>query len=156
VLAVIRGTDLRRSMSAYLVRRIEKTPNVELVTRTRVARCEGGAALAAVELEDLETHALRRIETPALFSFIGAAPRTRWLPPAIERDEKGFIKTGGSVLPSSYWPLRDREPLAMETNRPGVFAAGDVRSGSTKRCATAVGEGGQAIECIHAFLGTYV
>jgi thioredoxin reductase (NADPH) len=155
VLAIVRGTDLRKSMSAYLVRRIEKTPNVELLTRTRVARCEGGIALVAVELEDLESHARHRVETPALFSFIGAAPRTRWLPPAIDRDEKGFIKTGRAVVSSESWSLRDREPLAMETSRPGVFAAGDVRAGSTKRCAAAVGEGGQAIECIHAFLGTY-
>jgi thioredoxin reductase (NADPH) len=155
VLVVIRGEDLYKSMSSYLVRRIEQTSNVEVLRHTRVRRCDGVTSLAAVELEDLAANSRRVIETPALFSFIGALPRTRWLPATLERDEKGFIKTGSMAADSPHWPLRDRKPLLMETSLPGVFAAGDVRAGSTKRCSAAVGEGGQAIECIHDFLGTY-
>ena len=108
-----------------------------------------------MELEDLQANSRRLVETPALFSFIGAVPRTRWLPAELDRDEKGFIKTGPMVSQSPHWPLPDRKPFLMETSLPGIFAAGDVRAGSTKRCSTAVGEGGQAIECIHDFLGTY-
>ena len=155
VFVVIRGENLYKSMSSYLVHRIEQTPNVEVLRHTRVRRCEGATCLTAVELEDTETKSTRLIETPALFSFIGALPHTRWLPAGLERDEKGFIKTGRMVSESPQWPLRDRKPLLMETSLPGVFAAGDVRAGSTKRCVAAVGEGGQAIECVHDFLGTY-
>jgi thioredoxin reductase (NADPH) len=155
VFVVIRGENLYKSMSSYLVHRIEQTPNVEVLRHTRVRRCEGATCLTAVELEDTETKSTRLIETPALFSFIGALPHTRWLPAGLERDEKGFIKTGRMVSDSPQWPLRDRKPLLMETSLPGVFAAGDVRAGSTKRCVAAVGEGGQAIECVHDFLGTY-
>jgi len=155
VFVVIRGENLYKSMSSYLVHRIEQMPNVEVLRHTRVRRCEGATCLTAVELEDTETKSTRLIETPALFSFIGALPHTRWLPAGLERDEKGFIKTGHMVSESPQWPLRDRKPLLMETSLPGVFAAGDVRAGSTKRCVAAVGEGGQAIECVHDFLGTY-
>jgi thioredoxin reductase (NADPH) len=155
VFVVIRGENLYKSMSSYLVHRIEQMPNVEVLRHTRVRRCEGATCLTAVELEDTETKSTRLIETPALFSFIGALPHTRWLPAGLERDEKGFIKTGRMVSDSPQWPLRDRKPLLMETSLPGVFAAGDVRAGSTKRCVAAVGEGGQAIECVHDFLGTY-
>src|ERR1700693_1053881 len=155
VLVVIRGEDLYKSMSSYLVRRIEQIPNVDVLKHTRVRRCEGVSCLAAVELEDLQAKSTSLIKTPALFSFLGALPRTRWLPVGLDRDEKGFIKTGPMVAGSPNWPLPDRVPLAMETSLPGVFAAGDVRSGSTKRCSAAVGEGGQAIECVHHLLGTY-
>ena len=155
VLVVIRGEDLNKSMSTYLVRRIEQTANVEVLRHTRVRRCEGVSSLAAVELEDIMANSTRLIETPALFSFIGAFPRTRWLPIGLDRDEKGFIKTGRMAAESPNWPLRDRKPLQMETSLPGVFAAGDVRAGSTKRCSAGVGEGGQAIECVHDLLGTY-
>jgi thioredoxin reductase (NADPH) len=155
VLVVIRGEDLNKSMSTYLVRRIEQASNVEVLRHTRVSRCEGVSSLAAVELEDMNANSRWMIETPALFSFLGALPRTRWLPTELDRDEKGFIKTGLVASESPHWPLRDRQPFLMETSLPGVFAAGDVRAGSTKRCAAAVGEGGQAIECIHEFLGTY-
>ena len=89
--------------------------------------------------------------TPAVFSLTGAVPRTNWLPAEIETDEKGFIRTGRSVAGSPLWKL-DREPFLLETSHPGVFAAGDVRSGSIKRCATSVGEGGMAIALIHLYL----
>jgi thioredoxin reductase (NADPH) len=87
--------------------------------------------------------------------MIGAKPCTDWLPPEIERDERGFIKTGASVATAPAWKDAGRPPGALETSRPGIFAAGDVRSGSVKRCAAAVGEGGMAVEGVHDALGTY-
>jgi thioredoxin reductase (NADPH) len=94
---------------------------------------------------------VRVIKTQALFSFIGAVPRTDWLPPEIEKDAKEFIRTGPSLSQSSHWKLR-RQPFLLETSHPGVFAAGDVRSGSVKRVASAVGEGAMAVMFVHEYL----
>jgi thioredoxin reductase (NADPH) len=88
--------------------------------------------------------------------MIGAKPCTSWLPPEIEVDAKGFIKTGSSVSNSSIWQAAGRSPGTLETSWPGIFAAGDVRSGSVKRCAAAVGEGGMAVEGVHEVLKTYL
>ncbi len=155
VLLVIRSADLRHSMSSYLSRRVEAKENIEILPHTEVRRMTGGTHLECVELENTETHERRMVETPAVYCLIGAVPRTDWLPPEIERDEQGFVKTGRDVADSPHWNLPDRQPRAQETSRPGVFAAGDVRSGSVKRVAAAVGEGGMAVECIHDVLGTY-
>jgi thioredoxin reductase (NADPH) len=97
----------------------------------------------------------RVVQASAVFSMIGAKPCTSWLPPEIELDEKNFIKTGRAIADSPAWQALGRTPGTMETSRPGNFAAGDVRSGSVKRCAAAVGEGGMAVEGIHQALGTY-
>ena len=97
------------------------------------------------ELENTKTGERRVVRTPAIFSMIGANPCTEWLPGEIERDEKGFIKTGFDVTNSPAWKENKRQPTPLETSLPNVFAAGDVRSGSVKRCAAAVGEGGMAI-----------
>jgi thioredoxin reductase (NADPH) len=86
-----------------------------------------------------------------VFSFIGAIPRTDWLPPEIERDEKQFVMTGPGLRSSPHWTAK-RPPFFLETTRPGVFAAGDVRSGSVKRCASAVGEGSMAVQFVHEHL----
>jgi len=94
------------------------------------------------------------IKTPAVFSMIGARPCTEWLPSEIERDEKGFIKTGADVAESPAWRANKRRPAPLETSLPGIFAAGDVRSGSVKRCAAAVGEGGMAVAGIHTSLAS--
>jgi len=115
----------------------------------------GGEVLEAAELEDTRTHERRTVQTPAIFSMIGALPCTNWLPPDIERDEKGFIKTGQAVAGAPAWKGMNRAPTPLETSRPGIFAAGDVRSGSVKRCAAAVGEGGMAVAGVHEMLGTY-
>jgi thioredoxin reductase (NADPH) len=115
----------------------------------------GNKALEAAELEDARTHQRRTIQTPAIFSMIGALPCTTWLPPEIECDEKGFIKTGHAVANSLAWKGEKRSPGPLETSRPGIFAAGDVRSGSVKRCAAAVGEGGMAVAEVHMVLATY-
>ena len=93
---------------------------------------------------------MRTLETPVLFSFIGAVPRTDWLPPEIERDDKEFIRTGAALALSPHWTAR-RQPFLLETSRPGVFAAGDVRSGSVKRFASAVGEGAMAVQFVHEY-----
>ncbi len=152
VLLVVRGDDLRKSMSDYLSRRVEACQNIEILHRTEIRKMTGGKMLEKVELEQLETGERRTVETPAVFSMIGAKPCTNWLPPEIERDEKGFIKTGTAVAAHPAWQKSKRPPGPLETSMPGIFAAGDVRSGSVKRCATAVGEGGMAIAGVQAAL----
>lgn len=105
----------------------------------------GGKKLEEIELENTQTGERRTVRTPAVFSMIGAKPCTEWLPPEIERDDKGFIKTGTSVAGAPAWKENKHQPGPLETSLPGIFAAGDVRSGSVKRCAAAVGEGGMAV-----------
>lgn len=151
VYLVIRGNDLYKDMSSYLARRIEQTANIELLLNTTVRRMIGDKHLNAVELVNSKTGAVRILNTPALFSFIGASPHSEWLPKEIERDAKGFIKTGTSLAQSPDWPLK-RQPFLLETLRPGVFAAGDVRAGSVKRVASAVGEGAMAVQFVHEYL----
>lgn len=151
VLLLIRGDDLNRNMSSYLVRRIEQTPNIELLPNTTIRRMKGNSHLEAIEVVDSANGQERTIETPAVFSFIGAMPRTDWLPPDIERDAKGFVKTGSTVAQSKHWAVA-RPPFLLETSHPGVFAAGDVRSGSVKRVASAVGEGAMSVQFVHEYL----
>ncbi len=151
VLIVIRGDDLHKSMSSYLVQRIEQTPNIELLCNSTIRQMNGNGHLASVDIVHSKTGEARTVETPGVFSFIGADPRTSWLPQEIERDEKGFVRTGADLAHSPYW-TSGRQPLLLETSRPGVFAAGDVRSGSVKRVASAVGEGAMAVQFVHEHL----
>jgi thioredoxin reductase (NADPH) len=132
-------------MSTYLSRRVETKENIEILFQTQVRKMSGGKVLEEAELENTTTGERRVVRTPAIFSMIGANPCTEWLPGEIARDEKGFIKTGSDVADSPAWKTNARRPGPLETSLPGVFAAGDVRSGSVKRCAAAVGEGGMAI-----------
>jgi thioredoxin reductase (NADPH) len=155
VILVIRGDTLAKSMSSYLSRRVETKQNIEILYRTEIRRMSGDTRLQSVELEDTASGTRRVVETPAVFSMIGAKPCANWLPPEILRDARGFILTGPSVAKTPAWMGADRPPGAMETSCPGIFAAGDVRSGSVKRCTAAVGEGGMAIEGVHQVLGTY-
>lgn len=150
VYLLLRGDDLYKSMSSYLARRIEQTPNIEVLRHTTVRRMSGDGRLKEVEIADDRTGELRTLQIPALFSFIGAVPRTEWLPSRIERDAKGFIRTGAALAQSPLWTAR-RAPFLLETSRPGVFAAGDVRSGSVKRVASAVGEGAMAVQFVHEY-----
>ncbi|MEP6808821.1 MAG: FAD-dependent oxidoreductase [Chthoniobacterales bacterium] len=152
VLLVIRGNDLSQSMSDYLSRRIMVRENIELLRCTTIRKMSGNGVLQAVELENTETGERRMVETPAVFSMIGAAPCTEWLPPEILRDEKGFVKAGTLVAAAPAWAKAGRAPSPLETSLPGIFAAGDVRSGSVKRCATAVGEGSMVIAGVHESL----
>ncbi|HEY7312876.1 MAG TPA: FAD-dependent oxidoreductase [Gemmataceae bacterium] len=148
---LIRGDDLYKSMSSYLARRIQQTANIELLRGARIRRMRGDGRLSAVEIVNNKTGEERIIETPAVFSFIGAVPRTDWLPPEIERDAKGFVQTGPALGKSPHWTA-SRQPFLLETSRAGVFAAGDVRSGSVKRVASAVGEGAMAVQFVHEYL----
>src|SRR5437867_337857 len=154
VLLIIRGDDLSKSMSTYLARRVQACENIELLSHTEIRKMSGNKMLEAVELENTRTRERRVVETPAVFSMIGAKPCTDWLPPEIERDEKGFIKTGHAVAQAPAWKQSKRPPGPLETSCPGIFAAGDVRSGSVKRCAAAVGEGGMAVAGIHMSLAS--
>src|SRR5438552_1263856 len=139
VLLIVRGDSLTKNMSSYLSRRVEAKENIEILYQTEIRRMIGHRKLESVELENTGTGARRTVETPAVFSMIGALPCTDWLPAEIERDDKGFILTGAKVAQSSAWQRMNRAPGPMETSRPGVFAAGDVRSDSVKRCAAAAG-----------------
>jgi thioredoxin reductase (NADPH) len=151
VLLVVRGHDLSR-MSTYLSRRVEKQKNIEILFQTEVRKMSGGKILEEAELENTKTGERRVVQTPAIFSMIGANPCTGWLPGEIECDEKGFIKTGTAVENASAWKENERQPGPLETSVPNIFAAGDVRSGSVKRCAAAVGEGGMAIAGVQVAL----
>lgn len=151
VLLLIRGDDLNKNMSSYLVQRIEQTANIELLCNTTIQQMVGADHLKAVEIVTGASETRRTVDTPAVFSFIGATPLTDWLPPEVERDSKGFVRTGSSVAQSPHWAAA-RAPFLLETSRRGVFAAGDVRSGSVKRVASAVGEGAMAVQFVHEFL----
>jgi thioredoxin reductase (NADPH) len=154
VLLVIRGDDITKKMSDYLSRRVQAQPNIEIVYRTEIRKMFGDQRLEQVELENTRTGERGTVKTPAVFSMIGARPCTEWLPPEIERDEKGFIKTGADVAEAPEWRESKRRPAPLETSLPGIFAAGDVRSGSVKRCSAAVGEGGMAVAGIHMSLAS--
>ncbi|WP_230487004.1 NAD(P)/FAD-dependent oxidoreductase [Nocardioides anomalus] len=140
---VIRHDDLGRDMSRYLADRVEQSPRVRIWRHSEVGQLLGDAALEEVVLHDLHTGATQRVATTALFVLIGAAPRTRWLEQEVSLDEKGFVLTG---------PGAGGRGSTFETRRRGVFAVGDVRSGSVKRVASAVGEGSVAIRQVHEFL----
>lgn len=151
VLLLLRGGDLRKSMSSYLADRIEGAGNIEVLPDAEICRMLGDQRLEAVEIKHGRTGEARTVRTPAVFTFIGAIPCTDWLPLEIETDSKGFVKTGRLVAASPHWTAR-REPFLLETSRPGVFAAGDVRLGSIKRVASAVGEGSMAVQFVHEYL----
>src|SRR2546421_5137340 len=143
VLLLVRGNSMK--MSDYLSRRVEAHGNIEILYQTEIRKMSGTKKLEQIELENTKTGERRVVHTPAVFSMIGAKPCTEWLPPEIERDAKGFIKTGMNVAGAPAWQANKHQPTPLETSLPGIFAAGDVRSGSVKRCAAAVGEGGMAI-----------
>jgi thioredoxin reductase len=122
-------------------------PNIDVLTNTVVTRMRGDTELRAVDVENTRTGAQRSLDVAALFCFIGAVPHTGWLNGAVETDSHGFVRTGASDPPEAG-EVR-REPFLLETNHRGVFAAGDVRSGSIKRVASAVGEGAMAVQFVH-------
>ena len=155
VTMIVRGDSLRRSMSDYLVKAIEAKDNIDVLLQTTVSDGHGNGRLEEIVLRDNATGETRTVRTAALFILIGAQPHTEWLPPSIQRDNRGFILTDEDLPPAS--PVapetsRSRPPLLLETSMPGVFAAGDVRHGSVKRVASAVGEGGISIRSVHQYL----
>ncbi|HEX9467847.1 MAG TPA: FAD-dependent oxidoreductase [Acidimicrobiia bacterium] len=155
---VIRSDDLTHSMSQYLVERIDAEPRIEVFTETQVRALAGGAHLDHVVLEYTPTGERRTVDCAGLFCFIGADPATAWLGDTLELDPKGFILTDRSLPdPITSGPrFATRNPLPFETSVPGVFAAGDTRSGSLKRVAAAVGEGSSAVRSVHEHLAAII
>jgi thioredoxin reductase (NADPH) len=155
VTILVRGRSLSSSMSDYLVKEIEAAQNIDVRFNIRVADGGGEGRLERLVLKDSASDLTETVPANALFVLIGAEPHTEWLPEEILRDERGFVVTGHDLLrnggPPQGWPL-GRLPLHMETSMPGVFAAGDVRYGSVKRVASAVGAGAIAIQSVHEHL----
>jgi thioredoxin reductase (NADPH) len=157
VTIILRASSLNKGMSSYLVERINSAPNIKVLTETEICSVSGNGRLEKITLRHNPDEKIFELDTSAVFIFIGAAPRTELLNGIIETDDKGYILTGPD-LPRrnnkvSGWEL-ERDPFILETNIPGVFAAGDVRSGSGKRVAAAVGEGSAAISMVHKYLET--
>ncbi|PYO17022.1 MAG: pyridine nucleotide-disulfide oxidoreductase [Gemmatimonadetes bacterium] len=152
---VIRSSGLADTMSRYLIRRIEDHPAIVRHVHTEIVSLEGNGHLERVGWRDNQTGSLKTHGIRHVFTMTGAVPSTHWLEGCVALDDKGFIKTGPDLLPedlaAARWPLA-RAPHLLETSRPGVFAIGDVRSGSLKRVASAVGEGSVAIAAVHQVL----
>jgi thioredoxin reductase (NADPH) len=138
-------------MSRYLIDQLAATEGIRIETRCEVVGVHGGESVEAVDLVDRRTGAISRRDTGVLFVMIGANAVTEWLPAAVARDSHGFVLTGSDAAGSGGWRAA-RRPFALETTAPGIFAIGDVRSGSVKRVAAGVGEGGMAIAFAHQYL----
>jgi thioredoxin reductase (NADPH) len=155
VVVVYRGDSLRKSMSEYLVKQVEGRENIEMRLNSSVVEAEGEDHLERIVIKNSASGETESVPTQALFILIGAAPHTDWLEGVVERDERGFILAGPDLSKHGErpkgWKL-DRDPYLLETSVPGVFVAGDVRHGSIKRCASAVGEGSIAVQFVHQYL----
>ena len=149
VTLLVRGPDLESKMSMYLVERIHEAETIHVALNSEITEVHGKHHLEAITL-DCDGDTVQK-PTSALFIFIGASPSTDWLGSAVARDDKGFIYTGTDIPEDCNWSL-ERDPFLLETSIPGVFAAGDVRSKSVKRVASAVGEGSIAVQFIHQYL----
>jgi thioredoxin reductase (NADPH) len=154
VYLVVRGGDLNENMSRYLVDRVESHPHVEVLLHTEVRELMGGDALESIVVENNRTHERSVLDALSLFVFIGATPCTPWLSGMVALDEDGFVLTGtdaAAASPPDVWRRLERAPFVLETSSPGLFVAGDVRSGSIKRVASAVGEGAMAVRFVHEY-----
>ena len=155
VTMLARSQSLAETMSEYLIKEITSTPNIAVRHNAVVTGGTGTCSLESLTIQDRVSGVTETVPAEALFVLIGAEPRTQWLPDDIKRDRWGFVVTGTCLLegghPPESWPLQ-RPPMFLESSLPGVFAAGDVRSGSVKRVASAVGEGSVAIRLIHDYL----
>jgi thioredoxin reductase (NADPH) len=156
VFLLIRGNNLGKTMSSYLAQRVLDAENVELLANTEVRTLMGEDRLEGIVVQHDRSGVRRTLKARALFVFIGAQANTGWLQGAVELDQRGFVLTGRDLDPSArngdLWRRCSREPYLLETSLPGVFAAGDVRSGSIKRVASAVGEGAMAVRLAHQYL----
>jgi thioredoxin reductase (NADPH) len=155
VTVLVRGDALGATMSDYLVKKLQATPNISIRLRTQVVGGQGSGRLERLTLRDGGNDVTQTVAAAGLFVLIGAEPRTQWLRDTVACDQRGYLLTGRDLLggggPSTGWPLA-RPPLFLETSLPGVFAAGDVRHRSTKRVASAVGEGAIAVQLVHEYL----
>jgi thioredoxin reductase (NADPH) len=148
VTLLARGPSLEKSMSYYLIAQLATKHNISVETETTVVGVTGSGHIEAITTRDERTGATQERSADGLFVFIGADAETAWMPAQIERDARGYLRTGRDI---ERWPL-DRAPFLLETSVPGIFAAGDVRSGSVKRVASSVGEGSMVIAFIHEYL----
>jgi thioredoxin reductase (NADPH) len=151
VTLLVRGGSLGAGMSHYLVRQVEASQNISVRLETEIVGGGGDGWLDHLVLRDRGAGGDETVEAQGLFVLIGARPRTEWLPPEVARDASGFVLTGTDLDDGHGWPLQ-RSPSLLETSVPGVLAAGDVRHGSARRVASAVGEGSVAIQTLHALL----
>ncbi|QDT06874.1 Thioredoxin reductase [Rubripirellula lacrimiformis] len=151
VRVLLRGDDLRKSMSSYLATRIENTANIEVQYHSEVCGMSGDGSLNQVHIDNRQTGHQEWVPCSAAFIFVGAKPHTEWLPESVALDQRGFVLTGPAIGDHERW-VSAKPPCELETTLPGVFASGDVRSGTTKRCAFAVGDGALAITCVHQYL----
>jgi thioredoxin reductase (NADPH) len=150
VTLVVRATSLDKGMSDYLVQQIHSTPNIDVRVDSEIINGDGRDRLETLLIENKKRNVVKTIPATLLFVLIGATPHTDWLAGVVQRDAKGFILTGHDVDLGS-WPMQ-RKPMTFETSVPGLFAIGDVRLGSTKRVASAVGEGAGAVADIHRYM----
>jgi len=150
VTLIVRASSLEKGMSDYLVQQIRSTPKIEVRLETEIVGGEGSDRLESLAIQDKSRNVVETIPAMLLFALIGAEPHTDWLAGVVQRDARGFIVTGHDV-DLSAWPL-ERKPMSFETSVPGIFAVGDVRLGSMKRVASAVGEGAGAVENVHQYL----
>ncbi len=155
VVMLVRGDSLSATMSRYLVDQIEKTPNIQVWAHAEVIEVHGDTHLEQISVRCTDTNTTEKVPTTAMFIYIGAMPRTDWLNGTVIRDDRGFIKAGPDLLkdgkPPAGWNV-DRQPFLLESSVPGVFVVGDVRHGSIKRVASAVGEGAIAVQFVHRYM----
>jgi thioredoxin reductase (NADPH) len=147
---LVRGDDLEKSMSLYLANRIRNNPRIRIRLNTKVAQLHGTDHLEKITIRERGNDEDEILDCTGLFPFIGAVPNTDWLPESIDLDKRGYIKTGSDARNSPSWRL-SREPYALETTLPGVFAAGDVRGRATRRVAFAAGDGALAVSNVHQY-----
>jgi len=157
VVMLVRGNSLASGMSQYLVEQIRQTPNIHVELNSKVTEAFGTERLEAISIYCSTSGETQKFAAVSLFIFIGAAPQTEWLHGAVERDERGFILTGADLIragkPPRTWSI-EREPWLLEASVPGIFVAGDVRFRSIKRVASGVGEGANAVQFVHQYLGS--
>jgi thioredoxin reductase (NADPH) len=155
VVMLIRGDSLAATMSRYLIDQIEKTPNIQLWSHAEVREVHGDSHLEEISVQCSDTNTVERVPASAMFIYIGALPRTDWLGGTVVRDDRGFVMAGPDLMKDAKhppgWNL-DRDPFLLESSVPGVFVVGDVRHGSIKRVASAVGEGAIAVQFVHRYM----
>jgi thioredoxin reductase (NADPH) len=155
VFIIIRKNDLTSTMSSYLIDQIHEIHNIVILSNSEIVEATGTDRLNGLKIENAQTKEVKEVTADALYIFIGAKPYTDWLGDLIIKDEKGYVQTGREMKSFDYfgklWKL-DREPYVLETSCPGIFAAGDVRSGAMSRVASAVGEGSMSISLVHKYL----